>query len=495
MMLKYILKRILIFFPTIIIISLLAFLLSIYSPGDPNDSNTSSDDNSGKQNSHPENNLKYLKHKAGLDLPVFYFSIHSLAEPDTLYRISDKQEREALERLISEYGNWDQISEFNLALKKLQHEILNYSKQDTITDSLYVPDRLEILNLAKYHSLNIRTFWDSREILGSMNELIFLLTKINAPASIMESLKTCRLKYNLMRNNAMSWKNYIPTISFHGMNQYHRWLFGDGNIFTGEGAINSQGLIRGDFGNSSVTHLPISGVIGAKIKWSLLFTLLSVFFAYLVSIPIGIRSATHPGSTFERTSSTILYILYSMPSFWMATLLLMTFANPDVLKIFKASGVGPIGGFPEGMGLLHKIRLTLPYLVLPTIVYTYSSFAFLSRTVRTSMLEVIQQDYILTARAKGLSENTVIYKHALRNALLPLITVFANIFPAAVGGSVIIESIFSIPGMGAGSYDAIFSKDYNMIIAVFTLTGIFTMVGYLITDVLYTLANPRIRYS
>ena len=177
--------------------------------------------------------------------------------------------------------------------------------------------------------------------------------------------------------------------------------------------------------------------------------MLSVILAYAISIPIGVKAAAKKGGRFDKSSSIILFMLYSMPSFWLATLLLMTFANPDVLHIFPASGVKPALGYPDGASLFEKMKISFPYIILPAICYTYSSFAFLSRTMRVSMIEVVGQDYMRTAHAKGLSNKKVIWKHGFRNALLPIITVFANIFPAAIGGSVIIESIFTIPGMGS----------------------------------------------
>ena len=141
------------------------------------------------------------------------------------------------------------------------------------------------------------------------------------------------------------------------------------------------------------------------------------------------------------------------------------------------------------------IKISLPYIILPAICYTYSSFAFLSRTMRVAMLDVVGQDYIRTARAKGLPESKVIWKHGLRNALLPIITVFANVFPAAIGGSVIIETIFTIPGMGSEAIYAIQNNNYPMIIAVLTITGFLTLLGYLISDILYAIVDPRISYK
>jgi peptide/nickel transport system permease protein len=213
-----------------------------------------------------------------------------------------------------------------------------------------------------------------------------------------------------------------------------------------------------------------------------------------VSIPLGIYSAVHKDSKFDKITTVILFMLYSPPSFWIATMALMTFANPDVIYWFPASGVEPLV-MDENLGFFARWMERWPYLVIPTFAYTYSAFAFLSRTMRVSMLEIVNQDYIRTARAKGLSETVVIWKHGLRNALLPIITVFANIFPVAIGGSVVLEVIFTIPGMGNEMFNAIINQNYPMIITVLTITGVLTLVGYLVSDILYAVVDPRISYS
>lgn len=281
-------------------------------------------------------------------------------------------------------------------------------------------------------------------------------------------------------------KRYIPVIRIHGNNQFHRWLFGDG--------IHSHGILRLDFGRSYQSYQPVWSLIRERIGWSLFFTLSSVFLAFLISVPVGIRAASRPGSRFDRTSSTLLFALYSLPGFWLATLLLMTFANPDVFAWFPASGVKPLTGYPEETGLMGRIFLSLPYLILPTICYLHSSVAILSRMIRSSMREILDSDYIRTARAKGLTEKAVLWKHALKNSLFPILTLFAEIFPAMIGGSVIIESIFTIPGMGTSIYQSIEAQDYPVLVAVLTLTGLLTVFGYLVSDLLYMWADPRISF-
>ncbi|MCB0397783.1 MAG: ABC transporter permease [Flavobacteriales bacterium] len=488
---KYLLKRILVFFPTLVVITLLGFILSINMPGDPVDRLMTTAQSTGdlvQASGNMEAQKREWRKKLGLDLPVFYFSLHNLATPDTIHRIYDPSHRQALERLIHQYGNWPQIVEFHEALKAFvaMHSRVSLNPGDTMTEEV---------NQLRFESLSLLSTYDTDVLETRINNMATRYQGHPALHALSSQINVIQERFREMKEKATPWKLYVPTLSFHLHNQYHRWIFGDGNWITGKDAKFSKGLIRGDFGLSFATKQPISAAIGSKIWWSLLFTVLSVILAYVVSIPIGIRAASKPHSRFDRITTVILFVLYSMPSFWFATLLLMTFANPDVLPIFPASGVKPATGFPEGAGFFQQLRITLPYLVLPLTCYTYSSFAFLSRTMRVAMIEAIDMDYIRTARAKGLTKRKVIYKHAFRNALLPIITIFTNIFPYAIGGSIILETIFTLPGMGLEMYMAIGNKDHPTIIAILTLSGALTLIGFLLADILYAIADPRISYG
>lgn len=497
-MLKFILRRILIFIPTLIVITLLGFVISVNAPGDPVERMVVAAQSGGEVGSQTINQIeqkKFWRKKLGLDLPIFYFSLTSLSRPDTLYRIYDKSEKEALDRMIDRFGNWNEIQNYYKCLNDFYTEQVSF-----IPDSNQIKgyDRnavVETMNQIKFEATALKASYDENIIEAKFNKISLLLSYYPFLARFQKPFNLVEYKYLQIKKTSTTWKNYVPKFVWYSRNQYDRWLFGDGNRLTGEGSQFSKGLIRFDFGTSYVTKQPIREVIGSKIGWSMFFAMLSVLLAYLVSIPVGVKAASKRGSRFDRTSSLILFMLYSMPSFWLATLLLMTFANPDVLHWFPASGVKPAIGYPEGAGFFEKIKLSLPYIILPAICYTYSSFAFLSRTMRVSMIEIVGQDYIRTARAKGLDEKKVIWKHAFRNSLLPIITVFANIFPAAIGGSVILESIFTIPGMGSEAIFAIQNNNYPMIIAVLTITGFLTLIGYLISDVLYAIVDPRISYK
>lgn len=497
-MLKYLVARILYFIPVLIAIALLAFIISVNAPGDPVERLTEAAQSGSVLSVKSTNQIeqqKYWTTRLGLDLPLFYLSIHSMAYPDTLYKVYNKNEQEALSRMIDKYGDWNYISDYYLQIVLLEQ--LNYTvKADTAKYSeKTINDIADVINQSVVECNALKSSFDETVIETRLNKLEKNYSAYSCFAKNKTALEIVSAKYELIKENSAIWKNYIPVISFYRKNQFHRWLFGDGNWLTGENSVFSRGILRGDFGTSYTTREPVGKIIASRILWSLFFSLFSVLLAYVISIPIGVRSAVHKNKAYDIVSSVLLYLLFSLPVFWFATLLLMTFSNPDVLWIFPASGVSPASGLPGDTGLFQKIGIVVPYLVLPLVCYTYSSFAFLSRSLRSSMLEVLPMDFIRTARAKGLPENRVVYNHAFRNSLLPLITVFANVFPLAIGGSVIIETIFSIPGMGYEAYLAVANQNYPMIVAIFFITGFFTLTGFLISDILYAWADPRIKFA
>lgn len=496
-MLKYVLRRILVFIPTLIAITLLGFVIMISAPGDPVERMVSAAQSGGEIGSQTANQIeqkKFWSRKLGLDLPIFYFSLNTLAHSDTLYRIYDRNERNALSRLTSEFGNWPAISAYYNAIDELNDAHTSLKVDSSMALGASLDDVKEAINKSYFESSALKATYDATVIDAKIAALDEIYGQ-EFMSTFRAKLDTVKSKLATMRETATPWKIYVPVINFYPQNQYHRWIFGDGHWLTGKGAEFTKGVVRGDFGTSYRTKMPITEVIGIKFFWSFFFTVCSVFMGYLVSIPLGIQQAVKKDSSFDRITTAIAFVLYSVPGFFAATVLLMTFANPDVLHWFPASGVEPVQGFDANAGFFERWSARFPYLVLTGISYTYSSFAFLSRTMRVSMLEIVNQDYIRTARAKGLSDNVVIYKHMLRNALLPIITVFANIFPVAIGGSVVLEVIFTIPGMGNEVYQAIVNQDYPMVVAVLTITGVLTLVGYLVSDVLYAVADPRISYG
>ncbi len=250
-------------------------------------------------------------------------------------------------------------------------------------------------------------------------------------------------------------------------------------------------IVTFDFDRSFVDERPVIEKIGEALPVTIMLNLIAVLLIYSISIPIGVLSAVRRGSTFDTISSLILFVLYSVPSFWLATLLIMTFSSKQAWDVLPS--VGLIADNADDLSFLQWSWDGLRHLVLPITVMVYGGFASLSRYVRTSLLETVQEDYVRTARAKGLDEWTVIVKHAFRNSLITIVTLVANLLPAMIGGSVIIEYIFTIQGMGKLGFDAILARDYPVIMAITTFSAFLTLLGILLSDLLYGVVDPRVR--
>ncbi|MBI4460334.1 MAG: ABC transporter permease, partial [Acidobacteria bacterium] len=249
-------------------------------------------------------------------------------------------------------------------------------------------------------------------------------------------------------------------------------------------------IARLDFGRSYKDNRPVMEKIWERLPITLQLNIISILLVYLVAIPLGIYSSTHQYSAADKTLTLGLFILYSLPSFWVATILILFLGGGDYLHLFPITGISSLDADQMSFGPWLWDRIW--HLVLPVTCLTYGGLAYVSRQMRAGMLETIRQDYIRTARAKGLSEKVVVFKHALRNSLIPIVTLLGFLLPALLGGSIIIESIFSIPGMGALGFEAILSRDYPVVMAISTIAAFLTLIGLLISDLCYALVNPTI---
>jgi len=245
-----------------------------------------------------------------------------------------------------------------------------------------------------------------------------------------------------------------------------------------------------DFGESfSRDGRKVSEKIGERIPVTLAINLLSMLMIFAVAIPLGIYSAFRKDSWFDRVSTVAVFTGFAVPTFWLALLLMILFGVR--LGWLPISGIVSLEH--ESLGAAGKVWDYARHLVLPVFVSAFGGVAGLSRYMRSNMLEVIRQDYIATARAKGLPERAVLFRHAMRNALLPFITILGLSVPGLLGGSVIFESIFAIPGLGQLFYQSVMSRDYPLIMGALVIGAFLTLVGNLLADVGYALADPRIR--
>jgi peptide/nickel transport system permease protein len=244
-----------------------------------------------------------------------------------------------------------------------------------------------------------------------------------------------------------------------------------------------------DFGESFVDGRKVIDKIIERIPITLTINILSLIIIFIVAIPIGILSATKQYSWFDKLSTVFVFVGFSTPTFWLALLLMILFG--------VNMGILPISGFQSidvsEMGPLEKIVDVVRHLILPVGISAFGGIAGLSRYSRSSMLEVIRQDYIRTAKAKGLPESQVILRHAFRNALMPVVTILGLSVPGLIGGGVIFETIFAIPGMGQLFYSSTMARDYPTIMGILVIGAILTLFGNLIADIAYALVDPRIR--
>jgi peptide/nickel transport system permease protein len=249
-------------------------------------------------------------------------------------------------------------------------------------------------------------------------------------------------------------------------------------------------IMRFDFDRSFVDDQPVINKIKKALPITIGLNFLSLIVVYTLAIPLGVLAAVKRNSTFDHISSLLVFTLYSIPSFWLATLLIMMFSSRQALDILPS--VGLHGDAPWDMSYLEWLWDFVKHLLMPVLVMSYGGLASLSRYARTSMLETIGEDYIRTARAKGLDESIVVWKHAFRNSLITIVTLLGNLLPALIGGSVIVEYIFSINGMGRLGFDAILARDYPVIMAITTFSALLTLVGILVSDILYSIVDPRV---
>jgi len=246
-----------------------------------------------------------------------------------------------------------------------------------------------------------------------------------------------------------------------------------------------------DFGNSFIDDRPVIEKISERLPATLLLGITSILVIYLIAVPIGVSSAVKANSPYDKITTVAVFVGYATPDFWFALLLIMFFGFR--LGWFPISGMRP--WYVDYYTFFDSIKDLLWRLVLPVMATSLISLAGISRYMRSSMLEVLRQDYIRTARAKGLTEKRVIYRHALKNALLPIVTIASMILPSLIGGSFIIETIFAWPGMGRLGYEAIMNYDLPTVMGVGIISTFLTLLGLVLADVMYAIVDPRIRYE
>lgn len=466
-MIRYLFKRILIFVPTLLVVSLLAFALSKMAPGDPVELRQSAA--SVPISSDVRESDRIYAETArlmGLDKPVFYFSLSSAAYPDTLHLVLRRDRRETLRRLIGIYGNWPAVQSYYSAIGTAERAVAvappqtGYALGKPLRDLYLLHEEIAV-----------------RARLDTLQSVLQRDTALQGPPR--ESIEALQGHFDHLTASPARNRLYVPDLQWHGFdNQYHTWI---------------SGYLRGNFGVSYQDGRPVRNKVADALRWTLLLNLIALVFAFGMAIPVGVWSAKGAGGRFDRGATVLLFMLYSLPLFWVATLLQVFFTTPEYgMDWFPTSGLSEV---PRTASWGKRFMDQAAHLFLPVFCLTYGSLAFISRQMRGGMLQVLDQDYIRTARAKGLPEGRVIWKHAFRNAIFPIITLIGSIFPSVLAGSVVIEVIFGIPGMGKLTVDAIFARDWPLVFAVLMMASVLTVIGLLVADMLYAWADPRVRFK
>ena len=300
-----------------------------------------------------------------------------------------------------------------------------------------------------------------RLVSGSRDETVRVwdLSNVEEPSEVGRSEKVGRVHQVAMVGQTL-YSTSDSWVKVNMLYQYGRWL---GRIATF------------DFDRSFVDDELVIDKIKKALPVTVGLNVIALTIIYLISIPLGVYAAVRRNGWFDQVSSIVLFMLYSIPNFWLATMLIMFFASTQNWDLLPATGLSVENA--EDLSYLDWLWDRVQHLFLPVIVMTYAGFASLSRYARTTMLETIQEDYVRTARAKGLSESVVIYKHAFRNSLITIVTLIGNLLPAMIGGSVIVEYIFEINGMGKLGLDAILARDYPVVMAITTFNAFLTLLG------------------
>ncbi len=465
-MIAYLLKRLLLFIPTVLFVSLLAFALSRIAPGDPVElRNASGGTPVAADPVQAERMYRETAQSMRLDKPAFYFALSSAACPKDLYKVLRRDHRQNLRKLIGRYGHGQAVQAWYQGIQRTEATVLKlpptvqYAMARPVRELYTLSDKAAIR--ARLDTLSAVVARDSASQALAGNEIAHLVEQ-----------------YAYMTAHPTRHKLYQPTLYWYGPdNQYHHWF---------------TGLWKGDWGFSYRDGRPVARKISEALRWTLLLNLIAVALSFGLSIPIGVWSAQQAGSRSERGVSFLLFALYSMPVFWVATLLQVFFTTPEYgMDWFPTTGLSDL---PHSAPWWQRLLDQAVHLALPVLCLTYGSLAFISRQMRGSMVQALAQDYVRTARAKGLPEGKVIWRHAFRNALFPIITLIGSVFPAVLAGSVVIEVIFAIPGMGKLTVDSIFARDWPVVFAILMLGAVLTIAGLWIADLLYAWADPRVRY-
>lgn len=451
---KFWLKKVLYFIPSLLVLSLLCFTLSKLTPDDPvlTELGLPVEELSGNQNKFDEFRNQYVRivEKNGYHLPLFYISISSMAGTGDLDNILYLPEKKIAKKILAHNGNIDDLQEYLHAKKDFLSE----------NTSNLQPYLLQTLDTA-----------------SSPLEIRSIFSQITKAENYIASSKSERLSNSILQLNSKrdSWKSKIPIIQWNGSNnQYHRWM---------------SKILSGNWGNSSRDNRPVWQKIWPAFKWTVSINAFAILMIVFISVFWGIYSSTRPQQLFTRLTYSGLFLISSLPVFLLAIIALLVFTGTGTLGIFPTPGAFPISG--PGSSVTNIIRI-IPFLILPLIVIILYGIPGLSRQVHNVMTAELQKEYVNASILRRIPARRVINQYAWKNALGILSVYLGRLIPALVSGSIVIESIFNLPGMGSLLIGSIIARDAPVVFGIVLLGGSFSILGLLVADAVMYKMDPNI---
>jgi peptide/nickel transport system permease protein len=401
--------------------------------------------------------LRQYLHRTGQDLPVFYLSIGTWAEPDTLHRILSFRDRAFLQKMLLAYGNWPPISAYYQRLLRLEN-----APPQALTPPLRKQWNQQIAALFRNAEAK-----QNRQHLHAMGRLA---------VSRREEVAALSAQWDEVVQTQQPWKNWIPSVRWNGLqNQYHRWL---------------SGLLQGDLGHSTRDAVAVTHIIAEALSNTWLLIGAGLGGSFGLALVLGLGLSLPAGKKWQPTVLNGLYLVDTIPLFLLSLLIVLLLISTGLSRYLPTS----LSYVEPEENLFIRLFSTLYQQAVPITCLIIASLPYLTRQVHQAIGQVLPRDYIRTARAKGLPESVVVGRHALRNALLPLITLLTGFLPAFIGGVLVVEVIFSIPGMGRLLADSVMARDYPVIMGIVLCLALVKMLSLLLADALYYLADPRIRF-
>lgn len=466
-MLRYVFIRILLVIPVFFVLCTAVYLISTFTPGDRIGQYLEiyGMNYSGSKQISDDDYMKTAR-KLNLDKPHFYFSIIPRYYPDTIFRIVLPLRHRLATVFLNESGSW-----------KLSSALLN--ETDKLKKLADTSGQVLINEVAEVHI-------EKMLISSSLHEFEINLYKLCAIAvrdSFIQMIEITDDISHLLedrKNNYLPEKSFLPRLIWNGTeNRFHKW-FGK--------------VLKSDFGISMIDGRKVFDKLKDAFPFTLAYVLMAYIFSFILAIPFGIISAFNAKSKIVKVIESILSAVYSVPVFWLSTLAVIFLTTDEVsayLNIFPSIGIG----FTEpDAPVFDRIVAALPHFVLPAIIVALYSGAYLSLLIKRNIEKEMSETYFISLIAKGISRRNAILRHAFPNSMLPLVTIIVMGFPAALAGSVVIEVIFNIPGMGRLLYDSLLRYDWNVVFAVVVLIGLLTYIFYITGEVIYSFLNPKIRY-